>query len=511
MHRHPARLRYEHGALRDGTLLYVAAQVVLDGGAYASCSPEVAFNAAVFGAGPYQVPAVELDAYAVYTHNPVCGAMRGFGAVQVAFAYEAQMDRLAGRLGMDPVELRQRNALCRGARMHTGQLVDSPAPVAELLRRVRDMPLPPLGADPRELPGGALGSTRGEGVRRGVGYAVGFKNVAFGEGADDYSTARVSLHRDADGAPVVTVYTAAAEVGQGLVTVLGQVVREELGIGTVYLAPAHTDSGEAGSTSASRQTYMTVGAVRAACAELRARIFAEAAGQTGIPLRDWRITDGAIVDTTGQAVTSLAAILDRPGAPAAFGAQAEYHHRPTGPMDPATGQGDVTVQFAFCAHRAVVDVDVELGLVRVVALDAAQDVGRAINPDAVVGQIQGGAVQGMGLALMEELIVENGCLRNPSLTDYLIPTIADTPPMRVDVLELADPDAPYGLRGVGEPPTVSATPAVAAAIRAATGRPVTRIPVRPADVIGDLPDLGDRHGGGAHGAHGIDHATGTLS
>ena len=148
----------------------------------------------------------------------------------------------------------------------------------------------------------------------------------------------------------------------------------------------------------------------------------------------------------------------------------EWRHRPTEPIDPETGQGNAHVQYAFSAHRAVVDVDVDLGLVKVVALDTAQDVGRAINPQAVVGQIQGGSTQGMGLALMEEIVVRDGVIQNPSFTDYLIPTILDTPPMKVAVLEYADPHAPYGVRGVGEPPTISSGPAVAAAIRQAMRR-----------------------------------------
>jgi CO/xanthine dehydrogenase Mo-binding subunit len=162
----------------------------------------------------------------------------------------------------------------------------------------------------------------------------------------------------------------------------------------------------------------------------------------------------------------------------------EWRHRPTQPIDPETGQGSAHVQYAFSAHRAVVDVDVELGLVKVVALDTAQDVGKAINPDAVLGQIQGGSTQGMGLALMEEVVVTDGVVRNPSFTDYLIPTILDTPPMQIRVLEYADPHAPYGVRGVGEPPTISSGPAVTAAIRAATGKPVLRVPVRPEHLCG---------------------------
>jgi CO/xanthine dehydrogenase Mo-binding subunit len=161
----------------------------------------------------------------------------------------------------------------------------------------------------------------------------------------------------------------------------------------------------------------------------------------------------------------------------------EYHHRPTVPLD-ELGQGDAHVTFAFAAHRAVVDVDVELGLVRVVEIATAQDVGKAMNPLAVEGQIEGGIAQGLGLALMEEIQVVDGLVRNASFTDYLIPTILDMPPVELDVLELGDPDSPYGLRGIGEPPTISSTPAVVAALRAATGRALPRVPVRPDEMVG---------------------------
>ena len=161
-----------------------------------------------------------------------------------------------------------------------------------------------------------------------------------------------------------------------------------------------------------------------------------------------------------------------------------WRHRPTHPLDPETGQGQAHLQYAFAAHRAVVDVDTELGLVKVVEIATAQDVGKALNPQAVEGQIQGGIAQGLGLAVMEEIQVTDGLVRNPSFTDYLIPTILDMPPIRLDVLELADPNAPYGLRGVGEPPAISSTPAVVAAIRAATGRELSRVPVRPEHITG---------------------------
>jgi xanthine dehydrogenase D subunit len=483
VHRHPAHMRFEHGASRDGKLVYVNAEIFLDGGAYASSTPAVVGNAGTMGIGPYVVPNVHVDAYGAYTNNPPAGAMRGFGSVQAAFAHEAQMDKLAAELGMDPVELRCLNAMELGSEAPTGQIVDSPAPVAELLRRVQQMPLPPpradgAQADLRDLPGGVANTTHGEGVQRGVGYAVAYKNVGFSEGFDDYSTARVRLEVAA-GEPVVTVHTAAAEVGQGLVTVQQQIARTELGVQRVILDASDTAVGSGGSTSASRQTYVTGGAVKAACERVRARALAIAADRTGQPAAGLRLDGGRVVGD-GGVLGDLASLLGDE----AIEETVEWRHRPTRPVDPGTGQGFAHVQYAFAAHRAVVDVDTELGLIKVVALDCAQDVGKAINPQAVLGQIQGGAAQGMGLAVMEEIQTSDGQIKNPSFTDYLIPTILDVPPMRIDVLEYPDPHAPYGVRGVGEPPTISSGPAVVAAIRAATGLALSRVPVRPEHITG---------------------------
>ncbi|HLH46407.1 MAG TPA: xanthine dehydrogenase subunit D [Acidimicrobiales bacterium] len=479
VHRHPARLRYVHGADRDGRLVSVRVEMLFDGGAYLSSSTAVVGNAGTLGIGPYDVPNVAVDAWGVYTNNPPCGAMRGFGAVQACFAYESQMDRLAAALGMDPVEVRIRNAMSEGTTMPTGQVVDSAAPVAELLRRVREAPMPPDGGVAGGLlPGGVANTTRGEGVVRGVGYAVGFKNVGYSEGFDDYSTARVRLEL-VGGRPAATVHTAACEVGQGLVTVQAQIARTELGVEQVTVETADTRVGSAGSSSASRQTYVTGGAVRAACIALRDDLLAKAAAGFGVDRGDVRLEDGAVVSSSGE-VVPLGALLEA----GPVERTVEWRHRPTEPIDPETGQGNAHVQYSFAAHRAVVDVDVELGLVHVVEIATAQDVGKAVNPGAVVGQIHGGTTQGLGLALMEEIQVDGGRVRNPSFTDYLIPTILDVPPMQVEVLELADPHAPYGLRGVGEAPTISSTPAIVAAVRAATGRALTRVPLRPEHIAG---------------------------
>ncbi|QYN16720.1 xanthine dehydrogenase subunit D [Amycolatopsis sp. DSM 110486] len=475
VHRHPAKMYYEHGATSDGRLVYVRARLFLDGGAYASSTGAVVANAATLGVGPYTVDNVAVDCWGAYTNNPPCGAMRGFGAVQAAFGYESQMDKLAAACGLDPVELRIRNAMTEGAVMPTGQVVDSAAPVAELLERLRAKPLPASRSfDLRHLPGGVSNTTHGEGVVRGVGYAVGIKNVCFSEGFDDYSTARVRLQL-VGGEPAATVHTAACEVGQGLVTIMQQIVRTELGVEQVTVLPMDTSIGNGGSTSASRQSYVTGGAVQAASAAVRSRLLSQAGLSAST-----RVAGGKLVASDGVVLTDLASVLGS----STFDETVEWRHRPTYPLDPVTGQGIAHVQYGFAAHRAVVDVDVELGLVKVVALDCAQDVGRALNPQAVLGQIQGGSAQGLGLAVMEEIQVDAGRVRNPSFTDYLIPTVLDVPPMSIDVLERPDPHAPYGLRGVGEPPTISSTPAIVAAIRAATGLALTRVPVRPEHLTG---------------------------
>jgi CO/xanthine dehydrogenase Mo-binding subunit len=313
-----------------------------------------------------------------------------------------------------------------------------------------------LPRDPIRLPGGAGNTTRGEGVRRGVGFAVGFKNICYSEGFDDYTAARVRLFADADGELVAEVHSAAAEVGQGVVNVMGQVARTELELENVVVAPHSTAGvGSAGSSSASRQTWMTAGAVQLACRAVKEEL----------ERRGGRLRPGEEID------------LER-----------VYRHARTFPLDPETGQvvdGDrAHVAFACAAMRAVVEVDVELGLTRVVWIGTAQDVGRALNPQAVYGQIEGGTAQGLGLALMEEIQTQDGLITNASFTDYLIPTALDMPPVVAELVEEAEPSAPYGVKGVGEPPTVVSTAAIVAALRDATNRDLTRVPVRPDDIVG---------------------------
>jgi xanthine dehydrogenase D subunit len=480
VHRHPARLWYRHHADRDGKLVNVECRMVFDGGAYASSSTAVISNATSFAAGPYLVPNAAVDGYAVRTNNPPCGAMRGFGAVQTSFAAEAQMDKLAEALGMDPVELRLRNALKTHDQLLTGQIIIGTAPVAECITACRDLPMPEPFSDDAPmmtLPGGAGRTALHHNVRRGVGFAVGYKNLAFSEGFDDYSTARVRLELGPDGQPLATVHTATAEVGQGFVTIAKQIARAELGVDEVIVQAADTQVGSAGSSSASRQTMMSGGAVQMACSAVREVILERAALELHLAPADMVLEEGELVTKDGLRSVSLVDALQA----GPVEANREFHHPPTEPLD-ENGQGNAHWSLAFAAHRAVVDVDVELGLVRVVQVATAQDVGRALNPLAVTGQIEGGIAQGVGLAVLEEILVEGSRIRNPSFTDYLLPTPLDMPMVEQTWIEQPERGAPYGAKGVGEPPTISSTGAVLAAIRQATGQPLNRIPVRPDDI-----------------------------
>src|SRR5258706_2254657 len=310
VHRHPGKLWYEHGADRDGHLVYVKARILLDGGAYASSSTAVIANASCFSCGPYRVPNATVDGIVMYTNNPPCGAMRGFGSVQNCYAHEAQMDKLAAALKTDPVELRIRNALQTGDKLITGQVIDGPVPVAELLRLVKERELPREASnDLTSMPGGVSNTTHGEGVKRGVGYAIGFKNIGYSEGFKDYSTARVRLFTK-DGKARVEVHTAAAEVGQGLVTVQAQIAGTELGVNDVVVLDADTNVGSAGSSSASRQTYITGGAVKAASEAVRERVIAMARAELRAP-SGLHIENDNVVTGTGKLVVPLATL---PGA-----------------------------------------------------------------------------------------------------------------------------------------------------------------------------------------------------
>jgi xanthine dehydrogenase D subunit len=475
VHRHPAKVWMRHHADSNGKIIKIEARFVFDGGAYASTSSAVLINGVTHTQGPYVCHNAIVDGYAVRTNNPPCGAMRGFGVVQACFAHEGQMDKIATAAGIDPVTVRLINAMKTGDTLITGQTVESVAPVERLIRETNEIPLPaplPENANELDLPGGSGITSERQHIRRGVGWGVSIKNIMYSEGFDDYSTARCTLK---DGA--VTLKFATSEVGQGFVTLAPQIARSVLGVDDVVCDTIDTNIGSAGSTSASRQTWMSGGAVDGACRLVRERLFEQVGAKYGVDPIRLVIDDTDIVDTVGTLRISVQEATQG----VTISEEFEHHHRPTEDLN-EDGQGNCHVAFAFVAHRAVVDVDPELGLVKVVQIATTQDVGKALNPLSVLGQIEGGIAQGLGLAVMEEIIVENGRVRNPSFTDYLLPTALDAPVVVARLVEEPDPQAPLGAKGVGEPPCISVTPAIVAAIRDAIGKDIPRCPVRPQDI-----------------------------
>ncbi|MFJ6939484.1 xanthine dehydrogenase family protein molybdopterin-binding subunit [Streptomyces sp. NPDC101132] len=473
-HRHPTLLRYRHHADAEGRLVKVEAQILMDAGAYADASSESLAAAVAFACGPYVVPHAFVEGWAVRTNNPPSGHVRGEGAMQVCAAYEGQMDKLAAKLGLDPAELRMRNVMATGDLLPTGQTVTCPAPVAELLRAVRDFELPGLPKDAPEdewlLPGGPEGAGEPGAVRRGVGYALGMVHMLGAEGTDEVSTATVKVH---DG--TATVICAAVETGQGFTTLARQIVQEVLGIEHVAVAPADTDQPPAGPATHGRHTWVSGGAVERAAKMVRTQLLQPMAHKLGMSTELLQIQDGRITSYDGAFTTTVTEAM----AGKELWATAQCRPHPTEPLD-ESGQGDAFVGLAFCAIRAVVDVDIELGAVRVVELAVAQDVGRVLNPRQLAARIEAGVTQGLGAALTENLRTGGGLVRHPDLTGYALPTALDAPDIRiVKLVEERDVVAPFGAKAASAVPVVTSPAAVASAVRAATGRPVNRLPIRP--------------------------------
>jgi CO/xanthine dehydrogenase Mo-binding subunit len=481
-HRHPTLLRYRHHADAEGRLVKVEAQILLDAGAYADSSADSLAAAVAFAAGPYVVPHAFVEGWAVRTNNPPSGHVRGEGAMQVCAAYEGQMDKLAAKLGIDPVELRLRNVMATGDLLPTGQTVTCPAPVAELLRAVRDAPLPDLPKDTPEgewlLPGGPGGAGEPGAVRRGVGYALGMVHMLGAEGADEVSTATVRVNGGE-----ATVMCAAVETGQGFSTLARQIVQEVLGVEEVHVASVDTDQPPAGPACHSRHTWVSGGAVERAAKMVRTQLLQPLAYKFGMSTELLTIANGKITSYDGVLSTTVAETLDGKE----LWATAQCRPHPTEPLD-ESGQGDAFVGLAFAAVRAVVDVDIELGSVRVVEMAVAQDVGRVLNPRQVMARIEAGVTQGVGAALTEHLRTAGGMVRRPNFTGYALPTALDAPDVRiVKLVEERDVVAPFGAKAVSAVPVVTSPAAVAAAVRAATGRLVNRLPVRPQAAVATPP------------------------
>jgi len=473
--RHPARVRARFAAGRDGLLRAVDFEADFNTGAYASWGPTVASRVPVHATGPYYVPAMRAHTRAIYTNDTPAGAFRGFGTPQAALAHEGLMDELAERLGRDRLEFRLANAIRAGRPTNTGQVLRASVGMAECLQRLR----PHWQAGLEEA--GAFNKRR-EPRRRGMGIACMWYGIG-NTSLSNPSTLRVGIARDG----AVTLFNGAVDIGQGSSTILAQICADALGIPVelIRLVVGDTDlTADAGKTSASRQTFVSGKAAELAGRDLRAKLLALA----GAPAHARLALDGATARVSWDGLTR-GIRLDRleaaPDALSPTGARLpDIVLIGNGTFDPPTtpqdqhGQGIPYATYAFAAQIAQVEVDLELGTTRVLHMVAAHDVGRAINPIQVEGQIHGGIAQGLGMALMEEYVPG----RTDNLHDYLIPTCGDMP--RIDSILVEDPEplAAFGAKGVGEPALVPAAPAILGAIRHATGARIQRLPATPARV-----------------------------
>jgi CO/xanthine dehydrogenase Mo-binding subunit len=468
--RHALKIEYTLAADREGNLTAARVIVHSDEGAYASTGIAVMRKAASHATGPYRVPNVEVDVYGVHTNNNPTGAMRGFGACQMAIAYEGMMDRLANALQMDRLALRNRNLVCAGDQVTTGQRVEN-ATVVECLEaavaKFNERVYPGNHGLPPHL-------------RRGWGMSAICFGLGYGDGFPDCSRARVELNDDG----TATVYTGGVEVGQGLLNMALQIAGEELGLPLERMRVVAADTeltDESGSSSATRQTYFTGNAVRLAASELREQMLDIAGKHLHVHPHEVTLQQGWAFETANVANRVSLARLHEEGLARGYSLKASglFKPRTIGEIR-ETGQSPrAFITYLFGAHVSQVLVDIETGEVKVERHIAAHDVGKAINPQSVEGQIVGGVAQGLGMALMEEVVYRDGRILNAGFTDYIIPTIKDLPPVEAIIIEHDDPGGPFGAHGIGEPPLIGAVPAILSAIYDATGAAPHTLPVNP--------------------------------
>lgn len=446
--RHAAVIDAKWGATRDGRITAVEAQVYLNAGAYNYTSTKVLGNAHLTVCGAYEIPNAQVDSYAVYTTAPPGGAFRGFGAPQGCFAAEGQINKLAAALGMDPVELRLHNALTDDSIFITQTPMPPGVTIKQVIARCAEAAAQPVETTALR-PFQTLPAQTGA-LRRGRGFACAFKNVGYSFGFPERCEATIELHGGAEIERVVLRH-AAADVGQGSHTALRQMAAAALNVSpaiveTIYADTAHT--GDSGSVSASRMTFMAGNAIRMAAARA---------------LEDW--TDE-----------------DRPSI-----GHARYTPPRTTALDPETGACAPNFAYGYVAEAVDLTVDVETGHIQIDRVVCANDVGRAINPQLVEGQIEGGVVQAQGYAITEDLHVRDGRIVNPRLSTYLMPGIQDIPlHVQSVIVEEADPLGPWGARGMAEMPFIPLAPAVAAALHDATGVWFDELPLTPARVLARL-------------------------
>jgi CO/xanthine dehydrogenase Mo-binding subunit len=457
--RHPLRIQYKSGARRDGTLTAVEVDILGDTGAYASYGATVAIRSAVHATGPYQVPHVKVRSRMVYTNNPWSGAMRGFGVPQMAFAHESQMDLLAETLKMDPIEIRLKNSLRVGSETATGQTLVASVGIGETLRKVkgwRDQAV--ISKDDLQRPF----------IKKGIGVGSMWYGIG-NTGIPNPSTAQMEIDPNGE----VRLFTGVADIGQGSDTMLLQIASESLGVSLKEIRLIRADTAtttDAGATSASRQTYISGNAVLNSIKNLKEKAITETSRILGVEGKDLYFENGEIKHKSKPSLSiPMREVAKRCGKVI----RGEGHFDPeTTRLDPKTGQGVPYATYAFATHLAEVEVDTETGKVKVNRVIASHDVGKAIHPKNVIGQIVGGVAMGTGFALMEEFIPGE----TTSFVNYLIPTSRDIPEVIPVLVEDEEPTGPFGAKGVGEPALIPSAPAILNAIADAIGQRIYHLP-----------------------------------
>ncbi|MBX3084880.1 MAG: molybdopterin-dependent oxidoreductase [Anaerolineae bacterium] len=466
--RHATVIRIKTGAKRDGRLTAVQAELYGDGGAYASLSDKVLTRATTHATGPYIVPNAKIDCYAMYTNNPVSGAFRGFGVTQSAFAVEQNMDRLADELGLDPITIRRINAQRVGVVTATGQLLRESVGLLDSLDKVYETMQEVTPSNDHDFHWAWREGTKAY----GWGVACAYKNTGLGGGAPDKAGAEVEAFEDGS----FEVRTSSADMGQGLVMVVAQCAAEELRVpyDRVRVLLSDTDkTPNGGPTTASRQTYVTGNAARLAAATLRDAMTRVAAETLDAPPERVRFEEGlARYEQHEITVGEIVKQMKRQGLrPASL-----YEY--TAPQTQALGTGgDMHFAFSYATQAALVEVDLETGETKVQTVVGGHDIGRAINPLALQGQIEGGIVMAMGNCLTEAFITENGVPWTRLLSRYKMPSIRHSPEIISHIIEARTADGPYGAKGVGEIASINTTPAIANAITHATGVRVYNLPI----------------------------------
>lgn len=478
--RHATQIKVKIGAKKDGRLVAVQTELYGDTGAYASLGEKVLTRATTHSTGPYESEYAKADCFAMYTNNPPAGAFRGFGVTQSAFAIESMMDMLAQALQMDPIELRRKNALRVGSVTCTGQRLKESVGLLECIDRVQKEMTRLAGEKPfKSRP--VEGSPH---LRRAWGFAVGYKNTGLGGGSPDKAGAEVELYENG----TLEVRTSSAELGQGLVTVLQMIVAEEFGLppSRVRVLVMDTDlTPDGGPTTASRQTFVTGNAARYAARALRQAIAMTLAEKYDRPPDQIRFIEGlAQVDGQRIPIGEVVSVMR------AEGRQPRAAYEYSAPETKPLGEGgDMHFAFSFAAQAAEVEVNTLTGQVRVLRVITANDVGKAINPLGLLGQIEGGVMMGIGTALTEHFIVEEGRIFTDRLARYRIPNITQTPEIIPFIVEHPVAAGPYGAKGVGEIVCIPTTPAITNAIFHATGVRVDRLPVDQAELIRQMNEL----------------------